>query len=94
MCKEVNIGEIYTLVNLVINMRDNIRHAITVGECSMVVENAHLNNEGLWLSSFQRSLNRDNYSIYRLCYTVMNRDHHPTPQGEAYWDAFRRLGRD
>lgn len=67
---------------------------MTVGECSMVVENAHLNNRGYWLHFFQKCLNRDNYSIYRLCWTVMNDYAYPTPQGASYWNAFRRLGWD
>lgn len=70
-------------------MKDNMRHAITVKECSQVVENAHLNNRGYWLGCFRRNLNENNYTIYRLCWTVMNDVYYPTPQGEAYWNAFR-----
>ena len=71
-------------------MRRNMKHAITVKECSQVVENAHLNHDGFWLRCFRNELNRDNYSIYRLCWTVMNDESYPTPQGVAYWNAFRR----
>lgn len=71
-------------------MRNNMRHAITVKECSQVVENAYRNNNGCWLRYFRNALNHDNYSIYRLCWTIMNDVLYPTPQGAAYWNAFRR----
>lgn len=71
-------------------MKLNIRHAITVKECSQVVENVHLNNRGIWLRSFRRNLNENNYTIYRLCDTVRNEEYYPTPQGVDYWNAFRR----
>lgn len=71
-------------------MKDNMKHAITVKECSQVVENAHLNNNGRWLPCFRGALNHDYYSIYQLCWTVMNDFYYPTPQGASYWNAFRR----
>lgn len=73
-------------------MKDNMRHAITVKECSQVVENAHLNNGGVWLGVFRRRLNLYGYSIFSLCDTVRSSGYHSTPQGDRYWDAFRRRG--
>lgn len=70
-------------------MKENMRHAITVKECSQVVENAHLNHNGFWLRSFRRRLNENNFTIYRLCWSVMNDEFYPTPQGAAYWGTFR-----
>ena len=37
-------------------MRSNMKHAITVKECSQVVENAHLNNRGFGWEAFATDL--------------------------------------
>lgn len=77
-------------------MKENIRKAILVNECSQVVENAYKNNRGVWLGSFRRKLNAYDYSIRQLIDCVRNSFGHPTPQGTEYWDRcqsrLRRMG--
>lgn len=70
-------------------MKRNIKHAITVGECSMVVEAKNHAYSG-WHECFRISLMEYNYSIYRLIDTVRNRYSHMPIQGTAFWDEFRR----
>lgn len=67
-------------------MRDNIRHAITVGECSMVVE-AKNHAPQHWYREWEYGI-RHGYSIYRLIDTVRN-DYYPPIQGVEFWNAFR-----
>lgn len=72
-------------------MKRNIKHAITVGECSMVVEAKNHAYSG-WHEFFRTSLMKYNYSIYRLIDTVRNCSNHIPIQGTAFWNEFR--GRD
>ena len=75
-------------------MRSNIKNALIVPECSMVVEAAHASVQIVghphWLRSFHEGI-RDGYSIYRLINTVRNSAHEPI-QGKHFWDAFRARG--
>jgi hypothetical protein len=77
-------------------MRDNIRHAITVGECSMVIEAAHASwrvaMHGHWKQSFRHGIRRG-YSIYRLIDSTRNMAYPPI-QGNDFWDEFRSRGED
>lgn len=68
-------------------MRDNIRHAITVGECSMVVEAKNHTPYG-WGRRFSSHL-KNGYSIFRMIETIMNSRHYPI-QGYEYWTTFAR----
>lgn len=70
-------------------MKRNIKHAITVGECSMVVEAKNHSCRG-WHEGFRISLMKYNYSIYRLIDTVRNSHHRIPIQGDAFWNEFRR----
>ena len=78
-------------------MKDNIRKAILVPECSMVVEAAHASRRRIrgvgdaWYRSFLCGI-REGYSIYRLIDCTRN-DTHPPIQGSTFWDNFRRRGR-
>lgn len=75
-------------------MRENIRKAILVNECSQIVENAYENNNGVWLVAFRNGLNHSNYSIRSLIDCVRNSPYYPTPQGSEYWNNFQRRLRD
>lgn len=66
-------------------MRDNIKHAITVEECSMVVEAKNHAPNG-WGRSFSSYL-KDDLPIFRMIETVMNSTHYPI-QGYEYWITF------
>lgn len=67
-------------------MKPNIRHAITVAECSMVIE-AKNHSCGCWRQSFYTALRHDDYSIYRLINTVMSPLSYPI-QGYEFWCEF------
>lgn len=67
-------------------MKENIRHGITVGECSQVVEVKNHAPQH-WHRDFREGLMRKNKSIYRLVGTVMN-EHYPPIQGYAHWCRF------
>lgn len=69
-------------------MKRNIKHAITVGECSMVVEAKNHAYSG-WRECFRISLMEYNYSIYRLIDTVRNSSNRIPIQGNAFWNEFR-----
>ena len=67
-------------------MKKNIRHAITVGECSQVVEvKNHAPRH--WHKGFREGLMRENRSIYGLVGTVMN-ECFPPIQGFEHWRRF------
>lgn len=68
-------------------MKRNIKHAITIEECSMVVEARNHAQNG-WGRSFSSHL-KDGYSIFRIIETVMNSTHYPI-QGYEYWHTFSR----
>lgn len=67
-------------------MKDNIRHAITVEECSMVIE-AKNHAYGGWRWDFHQCLMRNNYSIFRLVGVIMN-ERNPPIQGYGFWMDF------
>ena len=69
-------------------MKNNIKHAITVGECSMVVE-AKNHAPNSWKEGVRRKLMKNNYSIYRLIDTVRNSGTHVPIQGDSFWNEFR-----
>jgi hypothetical protein len=69
-------------------MRDNIKHAITVEECSMVVEARNHAQNG-WGRNFSYYLMREKYSIFRMIDTLMNHRYYPI-QGYEYWQRFSR----
>lgn len=70
-------------------LRRNIKHAMTVGECSMVVEAKNHSYSG-WHEGFRQSLMKYNYSIYRLIDTVHNSYRYIPIQGDEFWNNFRR----
>lgn len=70
-------------------MKRNIKHAITVGECSMVVEAKNHSYSG-WHEGFRIKLMKYNYSIYKLIDTVRNSSNRIPIQGDAFWNEFRR----
>lgn len=67
-------------------MNDNIRHAITIEECSMVIE-AKNHTLSEWQESFERYLMRGRYSIFRLIGTIMS-ESRPPIQGYQFWLEF------
>lgn len=67
-------------------MKENIRHAITVGECSQVVEVKHHAPQH-WHRGFYKGLMHENRSIYRLVGMVMN-EYYPPIQGYEHWCRF------
>lgn len=67
-------------------MRENIRRAITIGECSMVVE-AKQHAQNMWSRDFS-SLIRRGRSLGFLIGSVMN-EHYPPIQGYRFWSDFR-----
>lgn len=67
-------------------MKQNIRHAITVGACSQVVE-AKNHAPQFWSRGFYEGLMKCDFSIYRLIGTVLN-EHLPPIQGYHYWRRF------
>lgn len=69
-------------------MKGNIRHAITVEECSMVIEAKNHAYSG-WRRDFHHCLMRDNYSIFRLMGTIMS-EARPPIQGYQFWLEFYR----
>ena len=69
-------------------MKNNIKHAITVCECSMVVEvKNHSYRE--WHEDFRIKLMKHGYSIYRLIDVVRNDSRYVPIQGMEFWDNFR-----
>ena len=70
-------------------LRRNIKHAMTVGECSMVVEAKNHAYSG-WHRHFREALMLQGYSIYRLIDTVRNATTDITIQGYEFWNNFRR----
>ena len=69
-------------------MRDNIKHAITVEECSMVVEARNHAPHG-WGRNFSYDLMKNGFSIFRMIDTLMNSTYYPI-QGYRYWARFSR----
>ena len=67
-------------------MKENIRHAITVEECSMVIE-AKNHAYHMWADDFHQCLTRFNYSIFRLIGVIMN-ERYPPIQGYEFWREF------
>lgn len=67
-------------------MKDNIRHAITVEECSMVIEAKNHAHSG-WREDFHQCLMRYNYYIFRLVGVIMN-ERNPPIQGYEFWREF------
>lgn len=67
-------------------MKDNIRHAITVEECSMVIEAKNHAYSG-WREDFHQCLMRYGYSIFRLAGTIIS-EARPPIQGYEFWREF------
>lgn len=69
-------------------MKRNIKHAITIEECSIVVEAKNHAQNG-WGRNFSYHLMLRELSIFEMIETLMNNTYYPI-QGYDYWQRFAR----